>query len=89
MEINIGFNDVQDLPHFKAQLCDTWLDFMLVHTFAMNVTLNKSGYLLLTSQASSCLKNNVKSRGGVTRWGKKNLNNHTNFCNTVIAPYFA
>jgi len=44
---------------------------MFVHTFAMNVTLNRSGYLLLTSQASSCLKNDVKSRGRVAKWGKK------------------
>ncbi len=74
---------------FKAQLSDTWLDFMLVHTFAMNVTLNKSGYLLLISQASSYLNNDVKSRGGVARWGKKNFKNHTNSCNIVIAPYLA
>jgi hypothetical protein len=89
MEIHIGFNDVEDLTHFKTQLSDTWLDFMLVHTFAMNVTLNMSGYLLLTSQASSCLKNDVKSRGRVARWGKKKFKNHTNSCNTVIAPYLA
>jgi hypothetical protein len=34
MEIDIGFNDVEDFIHFQAQLSDTWLDFMLVHTFA-------------------------------------------------------
>jgi hypothetical protein len=62
---------------------------MLVHTFAMNVTLNRSGYLLLTSQAFSCLKNDVRSRGRVVRWGKKNFKNHTNSCNTMITPYLA
>jgi hypothetical protein len=62
---------------------------MFVHTFAMNVTLNKSGHLLLTSQASSCLKNDVKSRGGVARWGGKKFKNHTNSCKLVIAPYLA
>jgi hypothetical protein len=49
MEIDIGFNDVEDLIHFQAQLSDTWFNFMLIHTFATNVTLNRSGYLLLTS----------------------------------------
>ncbi len=44
---------------------------------------------LLTSQASFCLKNDVKTRGGVARWGKKNLKNYTNSCNIVIAPYLA
>ncbi len=53
----------------------------------MNVTSNRSGYLLLTSQASSCLKNDVKSRGGVARRGKKKFKNHINSCNTVIATY--
>jgi hypothetical protein len=62
---------------------------MLVHTFAMNVTSNRSGYLLLASQASSCLKNDVKNRGGVPRWGKKKFKNHTNSCNIVIALYLA
>ncbi len=62
---------------------------MLVHTFAMNVTLNRSGYVVLTSQAFSCSKNDVRSRGGVVRWGKKNFKNHTNFCNIMIAPYLA
>jgi len=60
---------------------------MLVHTFAMIVTLNRSGYLLLTSQAFSCLNNDDRSRGGVVMWGKKNFKNHTNFCNTRIAFY--
>jgi hypothetical protein len=54
-----------------------------------NVTSNKSGYLLLISQASSCLRNDVKSRGGVAMWGKKNFKNHTNSINIVIAPYLA
>jgi hypothetical protein len=62
---------------------------MLVHTFATNVTLNRSEYLLLTSRASSCLRNDVKSRGGVARWGKKFFKNHTNSIYTVIAPYLA
>jgi hypothetical protein len=62
---------------------------MLVHTFATNVTLNRSGYFLLTSQASSCLRNDAKSRGGVARWGKKNFKNHTNSINIVIALYLA
>jgi len=89
MEIDIGFNDVEDLTHFQAQLSDTWFDFMLVYTFATNVTLNRNGYLLLTSQPSSCLRNDAKSRGGVARWGKKIFKNHTNFINIVIAPYLA
>jgi hypothetical protein len=62
---------------------------MLVHTFAKSVTSNRSEYLLLTSQVSFRLKNDVKSRGGVAGWGKKNFKNHTNSCNTVIAPYLA
>jgi hypothetical protein len=62
---------------------------MLVHTFATNVTSNRSGYLLLTSQAYSCLRNDAKSRGGVARWGKKNFKNHTNSINIVIAFYLA
>ncbi len=49
MEIDIGFNDVEDFIHFQAQLSDTWLDIMLVHTFIMNVTSIKRGYFLLTS----------------------------------------
>jgi hypothetical protein len=60
---------------------------MLVHTFAMIVTLNRSGYLLLTSQAFSCLNNNVRSRGGVVMWGIFFFKNHTNSCNTSIAFY--
>jgi len=71
---------------FKHNLNDTWFDFMLIHTFAMNVTLNRGGYLLVTSQASSCLRNDVKSRGGVARRGKKIFKNHTNFVITMIAP---
>jgi hypothetical protein len=65
------------------------LDFMFIHTFAMNVTSNRSGYLLLTSQASFYLRTNVKSRGGVARWGKEKLKNHTNSYNIVIALYMA
>ncbi len=87
MEIDIGFNDVEDVIHFQAQLNDTWFDFMLIHTFTTNVTSNRNGYFLLTSQAFSCLRNDAKSRGGVVRWGKKNFKNHTNSCNTMIAPY--
>jgi len=60
---------------------------MLVHTFAMIVTLNRSGYLLLTSQPFSCLNNDVRSRGGVVMWGKKIFKNYTNSCNTRIAFY--
>jgi hypothetical protein len=60
---------------------------MLVHTFATNVTLNRSGNLLLTSQASSYLRSDAKSKGRVARWGKKNFKNHTNSCNIVIAFY--
>ncbi len=71
MEIDIGFNDVEDFTHFQEQLNDTWLDFMLVHTFTMNVTSNRSGYLLLTSQAFFCLKNDAKSRGGKLGGGRK------------------
>ncbi len=62
---------------------------MFVHTFATNVTSNRSGYLLLTSQAFSCLRNDVKSRGGVARWGKKNFKHHTNSVNIMIALYLA
>jgi hypothetical protein len=65
------------------------LDFMLVHTFAMNVTSNRSGYLLLISQAFFYLRSDVKNRGRVARWGKKIFKNHTNSCNIVIAPYLA
>jgi hypothetical protein len=45
--------------------------FMLVHTFATNVTSNKSGYLLLISQAFYCLRNDVKNRGGWLGGGRK------------------
>ncbi len=69
IEIDIGFNDVEDFIHFQAQLSDTGLNIMLVHTFATNVTSNRHRYLLLTSQASSCLRNDVKNRGGAAKWG--------------------
>jgi len=87
MEIDIGFNDVEDLTHFQAQLSDTWLDFMLIHIFATNITLNRSGYFLLTSQAFFCLRNDAKSSEGVARWGKKIFRNHKKSCNIMIALY--
>ncbi len=71
MEINIGFNDVEDLIHFQAQLNDIWLDFMFIHTFATNVTSKRNGYLLLISQASCCLRNDVKNRGRWLGGGRK------------------
>lgn len=88
MEIPIDFNDVQSLTNFQAHLSDKWLDFMLIHTFAKKV-LNRNNYLLLTSQASSCLRNDAKNRGGVAKWGKNFFKYHLDFCNIVVVPYLA
>ncbi len=78
MWIPIDFNDVQSLTNFQAHLSDKWLNFMLIHTFAKNV-LNRNNYLLLTSQASSCLRNDVKNRGGMARWVKNFFKYRSNF----------
>jgi len=89
VEIEIVFNDIQSFTDFQAQLNDTWFDFMLIHTFAKNVVKSKSRYLLLISWVSSYLKSDVKNKGGVARWRKKNFKNRSYFYNTVVAPFLA
>jgi hypothetical protein len=59
---------------------------MLIHTFAKNV-LNRNNYLLLTSQSFSCLRNDVKNKGGVAKWDKNFFKYHSDFCNIVVVPY--
>jgi hypothetical protein len=73
MEINIFLFNFDHLTDFKAPMSNKWLDFMLVNTFAHNVTSNKSMYLLLHVQASRLLKNEASNGRKTMWWGKKIL----------------
>jgi hypothetical protein len=88
MEVDISLFDLDHLTNFEAPMFDNWLDFMLVHTFALNVASNKGMYLVLNAQASRLLKNEAQNGGRTMRWEKKYFKHNSTFNNTVVVPYF-
>jgi hypothetical protein len=87
MDIDVFFNDIEHLIDFEAPMSNKWLDFMLVHTFAHNVVLNRDMSFLLNAKASRVLQNEVQNGGGTKRWGIKYFKHSSNLTNTMVVPY--
>ncbi len=87
MEINIYLCDLECLTNFEAYMLDKWLVFVLVHTLAKNVVLNKCRYIFSNAQASKLFKTKLQNGGGTKRWGTKYLKHVSLLSNTMVVPY--